>query len=175
MIRKESLAQSVLFQSVCSSTSFRHLLSVNSSGTSLGLSSSNLHALTLARKVLISNCIYSPPSHPPLPSPPSWTSVLRKLLAQPPFPPLMPSLSLISPAPAQCKTSLSVSAAAAPRPSIYHVCGTTRSQALSWCKLFAATFKGKGLGGEIAAEDFDRIICEYGAVTDVPTCWLGRS
>ena len=146
MIRKEeTLARSFLSQSVCSSTSIQHLLHVNSSRTSLILPSSNLHTLMLARRFLISNYTFFPLSHPALPSPPSWTPIPESSLPNP----SMPSLSLNSPAPIQCKTTLPASRAAAPRSfkpalpelgyeNVYHSFTTTGGQAVSWCKLFDA-------------------------------------
>lgn len=54
---------------------------------------------------------------------------------------------------------------------VYHGFETTGSHSVSWCKLFDA--KSGGKGAKIMTEDFDRIIGDYEAVTDAPTCLLG--
>jgi len=111
--------------------------------------------------------------------------LLRKLLIQPPFSALyaLPEPQLTRTRPMQvlalglprCGTeSLKLALHELGYQNVYHGFEITGNQAMSWCKLFDAKFKGKGLGMEIVAEDFDRIIGDYEAVTDAPTCWFGE-
>ena len=57
---------------------------------------------------------------------------------------------------------------------VYHGFETTGSHSVSWCKMLDAKFSNKSLGRETTTEDFDRIIGNYEAVTDTPTCMLGE-
>ena len=55
---------------------------------------------------------------------------------------------------------------------VYHGFETTGSHSVSWCKLLDMKFSGKG--GEITRREFDRILGDYEAVTDAPTCILAE-
>ena len=54
---------------------------------------------------------------------------------------------------------------------VYHGFETTGSHSVSWCKLFDRKFKEQG---RVAREDFDRVIGDFEAVTDVPCNMLGE-
>ena len=57
---------------------------------------------------------------------------------------------------------------------VYHGFETTGWHSVSWCKMLDAKFSNQSWAREITTEDFDRIIGDYEAVTDAPTCMLGE-
>lgn len=111
--------------------------------------------------------------------------ILRHFLTYPPFSALYalpePQLSrtrkmqVLALGPSRCGTeSLKLALEELGYQGVYHGFETTGSHAVSWCKLLDTKFSGEGRKEEISTQDFDRIIGNYEAVTDVPTCMLAE-